>query len=76
MTFTEILEVESSELEVYSYFNLFEYSGVIPAIENWNEESYTLLLLLLTPIISLDRQHISVCIYLKNEFYPGCYLLD
>lgn len=40
VTFTEILEVESSELQVCIYYNLLEGSGVIPVIGNLNEKLY------------------------------------
>lgn len=43
MTFTEILEVKSSELLVCIYSNLFEGSEVITVIENLNKK-FTLLL--------------------------------
>lgn len=44
MTFTKILEVKSSELQVCIYSSFFEDSGVIPVIESWNEKLYTIII--------------------------------
>lgn len=44
VTFTKILEVKSSELQVCIYSSFFEGSGVIPVIESWNEKLYTIII--------------------------------